>query len=122
MVKSRRTCICTLLAVFGISASASFTASATAKEATVADNCRLGAVADEHWTKARHISYDDNHECPRIRQHGIRRCWGQYHDHYTPQTTSNWVQRTWSNCDAVSTTTFGYSYGGAFLGSVQVTQ
>lgn len=95
---------------------------AATAERDVAGGCRVGAEAFEHWTKARHVAYDDNGRCDRIRLQASRRCWGSNH-HYKSRFKSNdRIDMQWFGCDALYSKTEAKASGGAYLGYVEVWQ
>ncbi|MEN8235535.1 MAG: hypothetical protein ABFR89_11525 [Actinomycetota bacterium] len=76
------------------------------------EGCTIGAHAFEHWTKARHISWDDNYGCNKITQKRVRRCMGDNIAQWEGPTTANTIDRQYAVCDAISTHTFGYDING----------
>lgn len=91
-------------------------------EKTVQGNCRVGADAYEDWTVATFFSYDDNAECPQIKQRALIRCWGSNYTSTSAMTAKNAIVRQWPDCDAVQTITSGYNASGGLLGSVEFIQ
>lgn len=94
-------------------------AGAVTAEANVNGGCRIGAQAFEHWTAARHISYDDNGGCAKIHQTAVRRCWGTNYTSSYGYTTANTIDRQWNGCDHVYTRTNARNSSDVHLGSVQ---
>jgi len=101
---------------------AASSAVATTVEKTVKENCRIGAIADENWTDAHFVSYDDNLDCPRISQRALRRCFGSNYVSIYGISGVNVIERKWPGCDAVQTITYGYNFVPTLLGSVEAIQ
>ncbi len=117
MVRRRATTI--LLVVLMLFASATVAYGATA-EKDVGSGCRIGAQAYEHWTKARHVSYDDNYGCGDLYQYHVRRCWGTNKYYWSGWISTNRIDKQYAGCDAIYTKTSAKDYSGNYLGFVDV--
>jgi hypothetical protein len=94
-------------------------AAAVTVEKNVNGGCRIGAQAYESWTKATHVSYDDNEECAKIAQKNKRRCWGSNYYYTTSYTTADTIDLRYLGCDALYTITYAKDAQWNYLGSVK---
>lgn len=95
---------------------------AATAEQDVREGCRVGAEAFEHWTRARHVGYDDNGRCDRIQLRAARRCWGRTYHYNSGFRSQNRIDRQWGACDAIYSKTEATTSGGTYLGYVEVWQ
>ncbi|NOY56784.1 MAG: hypothetical protein GXP34_12495 [Actinobacteria bacterium] len=94
-------------------------ASAVTVEKSVNGGCRIGAQAYESWTKATHVSYDDNGGCAKIAQKNKRRCWGSNYTYSTQYTSAEVIDLRYAGCDALYTITYAKDVNWNYLGSVK---
>src|ERR1044072_5719412 len=118
---AKRAVAITLVAA-GLTVAGAAAALAGTVEANVGGGCRIGAEAFEHWTKARHVAYDDNGRCGKIQMLAITRCWGKTYRTLSSTTTSDRIDWQFGGCDAIGTTTYAYDARGSYLGQVTAWQ
>lgn len=95
---------------------------AATAERDVAGGCRVGAEAFEHWTRARHVAYDDNDRCDLIRLDSRRRCWNRTYRYKSGYVSDERIDVEWGWCDALYSRTDAKTSGGTYLGYVDVWQ
>ena len=89
-------------------------------EKDVGSGCRIGAQAYEHWTKARHVSYDDNDGCGNLQQTNVHRCWGVTYQDTFGYWATNRIDKQYAGCDAIYMKTKAKDFNGNYLGFVDV--